>query len=75
MKITNVALDAMGGDNAPVEIIKGAIDAINEDNSIKVFLVGKEEVIKNEKNKYNSSNNRFKYYCVILKIFVSNYRN
>ena len=26
-EITKVALDAMGGDNAPVEIIKGAIEA------------------------------------------------
>lgn len=42
---TRVALDAMGGDNAPHEIIKGAVDAVNEDDSIKVFLVGKEDVI------------------------------
>lgn len=43
---TCVALDAMGGDNAPLEIIKGAVDAVNLDDSIKVFLVGKEDVIK-----------------------------
>lgn len=44
---TRVALDAMGGDNAPLEIIKGAIEAVNLDDSIKVFLVGKEDVINN----------------------------
>ena len=27
-----IAIDAMGGDNAPGEIIKGAIDAINEES-------------------------------------------
>ncbi len=44
---TRVALDAMGGDNAPLEIIKGAIEAVNIDDTIKVFLVGKEDVINN----------------------------
>lgn len=44
----NVALDAMGGDNAPKEIIKGAIEAISENNRVKVYLTGKEDVIKAE---------------------------
>jgi len=48
----NVAVDAMGGDNAPYEIIKGAIDAVNEDGRVKVFLVGKENIIKDELQKY-----------------------
>ena len=25
-----IAVDAMGGDNAPQEIVKGAVDAVNE---------------------------------------------
>ena len=25
-EITNIALDAMGGDNAPAEIVKGAVE-------------------------------------------------
>ncbi len=44
----NVAVDAMGGDNAPKEIIKGAIEAINENKKVKVYLVGKEDVMKAE---------------------------
>lgn len=48
---TRVALDAMGGDNAPYEIIKGAVEAVNEDDSIKVFLVGKPDVIEEHLNK------------------------
>ena len=48
----NVAVDAMGGDNAPGAIIKGAIEAINEEKRVKVFLVGREPVIREELTKY-----------------------
>lgn len=51
-KMVNVAVDAMGGDNAPVEIVKGAVDAVNANKEIKVFLVGREPVIKEELSKY-----------------------
>ena len=51
-EMVNVAVDAMGGDNAPVEIIKGAVEAINEDKRVKVFLVGREPVITEELKKY-----------------------
>lgn len=51
-EMVNVAVDAMGGDNAPSEIIKGAIEAINEDKRVKVFLVGKEDAVKQELAKY-----------------------
>ena len=43
--LTVVALDAMGGDNAPSEMVKGAVDAVNIKKDIKVILVGKEDVI------------------------------
>ncbi len=51
-EMTKVALDAMGGDNAPVEIVKGAVDAVNKRKDIKVFLVGQEEVVNHELAKY-----------------------
>lgn len=51
-EFVKVAVDAMGGDNAPVEIIKGAIQAINENDHVKVYLTGKEEEIKRELEKY-----------------------
>ena len=51
-EITRVALDAMGGDNAPGEIVKGAIDAIHKRKDIKVFLVGQEDLIENELKQY-----------------------
>ena len=56
MSKTIVALDCMGGDNAPFEIVKGAVEATNENKDILVKLVGVEEQIKEElsKYKYNS---------------------
>lgn len=50
--ITNIALDAMGGDNAPAEMIKGAMDAIAKEPLMKVFLVGREDVIQKELANY-----------------------
>ena len=51
-KKVRVALDAMGGDNAPVEIIKGATEAVNVHPELVVTLVGREEVIRGELAKY-----------------------
>ena len=46
-----VAVDAMGGDNAPVEIIRGALDAVRQKSQIHVLLVGQENVIRRELEK------------------------
>ena len=51
-KYVNVAVDAMGGDNAPLEIVKGAIEAVNESTHVKVFLAGQEAQINAELAKY-----------------------
>ena len=56
--ITRVALDAMGGDNAPSEIVKGAVDAVSSREDIKVFLVGQEELVKKELQKYSYPSER-----------------
>lgn len=58
MKTTRVAVDVMGGDNAPVDIIKGAIKAVQDKNNIKVILVGKEDIIKNELTGYTYDEDR-----------------
>ncbi len=50
-KIT-IAVDVMGGDNAPHEIIKGCIDAANK--NVKIILVGKKNLI--ESQKFNFTN-------------------
>lgn len=51
-EIVNVAVDAMGGDNAPIEIIKGAVEAIKADSRVKVFLVGQSPILTEELKKY-----------------------
>src|SRR5437667_8062610 len=49
-----VALDAMGGDNAPGEVVLGAIQAARE-YSISVYLVGREDAIRTELAKHDTS--------------------
>ncbi|WP_026651107.1 phosphate acyltransferase PlsX [Butyrivibrio proteoclasticus] len=56
--LVRVAVDAMGGDNAPFVTVKGAVDAVNESSQLKVFLVGKEDVVKSELNKYSYDKDR-----------------
>lgn len=58
--MVKVALDAMGGDNAPIEVVKGAIEAVNEKEQIQVLLVGKEAAIRAELEKYIYSSERIK---------------
>jgi glycerol-3-phosphate acyltransferase PlsX len=53
-----VAVDAMGGDNAPAEIIKGAVLAIQDKKDIKVVLTGDEDVIRKALNEYNYDKER-----------------
>lgn len=50
--IKKIAVDAMGGDNAPTEVVKGAIEAVNIREDIKVFLVGLPEEIERELSAY-----------------------
>lgn len=47
-----IVLDAMGGDNAPVEIVKGAVMAVNKLSDVHVILTGKEDVVREELSKY-----------------------
>ena len=47
-----IVIDAMGGDNAPEQIVKGAVDAVNLDEQIFVYLVGKQELVNEELKKY-----------------------
>lgn len=48
-----VAVDAMGGDHAPGEIVKGAVDAVNARGDIKVFLVGRQDAVEEELKQYS----------------------
>ena len=50
--MTRIALDAMGGDNAPGEIVRGGVDAAVGLEDVKVLLVGVKEQIDAELAKY-----------------------
>lgn len=47
-----VAVDAMGGDYAPGEIVKGAVEAVNSSSDIQVILTGDQERVEKELQKY-----------------------
>ncbi len=51
-----VAIDAMGGDYAPEEIVKGAILAAQKDD-VEIALVGSTNIVKRELAKYKFSDN------------------
>lgn len=57
-ELVRVAVDAMGGDNAPFVTVKGAVDAIKESDALKVFLVGQESAVNEELAKYDYDKNR-----------------
>ncbi len=57
-----IAIDAMGGDHAPHEIVKGTIDALN-DVKATLVLVGDEEAIKNELSKYTYDSSRIEIHA------------
>lgn len=43
-----VAVDAMGGDNAPAEVVAGALMAAGKRQDVEIILIGKEEAVKAE---------------------------
>jgi glycerol-3-phosphate acyltransferase PlsX len=47
-----VAVDAMGGDYAPVEMVAGAVEAVNANKEIQVLLVGQEHIVSEELRKH-----------------------
>ncbi len=57
---TTIAVDAMGGDNAPNEIVKGAVGAVNQDSNLTVILLGLKDLINRELEKYQFNNDQIK---------------
>ncbi len=47
-----VVVDAMGGDNAPQEIVKGAVEACEQNKDIHVILTGQQDPVNAELAKY-----------------------
>lgn len=53
-----VAVDAMGGDNAPGEIVKGAIQALEAQKNFTLVLVGQKKPLEAELKKYQYDTSR-----------------
>ena len=52
--LVRVAVDIMGGDNAPEEIVRGALLAAAEDNGgLHIILVGDQDVLSEQKQKHD----------------------
>ena len=52
-KLIRVAVDAMGGDNAPAEIVAGAVQAASQDG-VRVMLVGDLDKVQSEMSKLDT---------------------
>lgn len=48
----NIALDAFGSDNAPYPEIEGAVTAIKDNLCGRIYLVGREDILSKELDKY-----------------------
>lgn len=55
-----VAVDAMGGDNSPGEIVKGAVEAVKEREELLVFLTGHKEAVEAELSRYTYPKDRIR---------------
>jgi glycerol-3-phosphate acyltransferase PlsX len=55
-KRVRIAVDAMGGDYAPEEVVKGAILAAQK-NDVEITLVGSADTLEKELTEYSFSNN------------------
>ena len=55
-----IALDAMGGDDAPNVNVQGAINAIHTNPSLEIFLVGDQPVVEAELEKAGYSGSKIK---------------
>jgi glycerol-3-phosphate acyltransferase PlsX len=53
-----VIVDAMGGDNAPQAIVEGCVLALPDNPALEIILVGSEDVISSELDKYNYDKQR-----------------
>jgi len=53
-----IIVDGFGGDNAPFEIVKGIVKAINENDGFSVIVTGNEEILNKEFSAYKYDKDR-----------------
>lgn len=56
--LVKVVVDAMGGDNAPGVTVQGAVDAVNENENIFIYLAGMKDAVTEELAKYTYDKSR-----------------
>ena len=56
--MVRIAIDAMGGDYAPAEQVKGAVLALEKQKDLFVYLCGDEQAVKAELSKYTYDESR-----------------
>lgn len=47
-----IAIDGMGGDNAPMAVVQGVVDAVKEYSDIEMYITGPKDKIEEELKKY-----------------------
>ena len=47
-----IAIDGMGGDNAPQAVVEGVVEALKEYNDLTIYITGPKEEIEKELEKY-----------------------
>lgn len=57
-KNVRVVVDAMGGDNAPGEIVKGALEALKTTKDLTLILAGQQKPLERELKKYQYDTSR-----------------
>ncbi len=68
-----IAIDAMGGDYAPREIVKGAVEAARRDQELMPILVGPLEVIRKELAEYDTKG--LDIHCIHAEDFIKEEEN
>lgn len=57
-ELVTVAVDAMGGDNGAKEMVKGAVLATKENDSVHILLCGTEDIVNSELSQYEYDKER-----------------
>ena len=55
-----IAIDGMGGDNAPMAVVEGVVEAFKEYQDIEIYITGPRDKIEAEFNKYTYPKDRLK---------------
>lgn len=55
-----IVIDGMGGDNAPMAVVEGVVEALKEYNDMEIYITGPKDKIEAEFNKYTYPKDKVK---------------